>query len=100
MIRTGRDLLSSLLFPSRTISSEYALYSILTKDGRVVSGQFRSLERDAVWLRRIDGNLFRVDKEEIEEMQRNQNSIMPDGLASNLTKGELQDLLAFLKTCR
>jgi len=100
LIRTAPDLLSSILFPSRTISSDYALYSIITHDGRVISGQFHSLDKDAIWLRRIDGNLIRVEKRNIEEMQKNHNSIMPDGFATNLSKEELRNLLAFLQECR
>jgi len=47
-------------------------------------------------LQGADGNIFEVPREEIEQLQPSEKSIMPVGLEDSMTLDELADLIAFL----
>jgi putative membrane-bound dehydrogenase-like protein len=99
-IRSGRDILESILFPSSTIAQGYETYYVTTKDGRVASGVIARQSAEVVVLRNAGGAELRVRKDRIRDMQRLPTSIMPEGLARAMTRDEFRDLLAFLQSLK
>jgi putative heme-binding domain-containing protein len=99
-IRSGHDLLESIVFPSSTFAQGYEPYTVATAGGRVFTGLIARQDADVVVLRDSSGAETRLGRGEIEEMRRIEASIMPEGLANVLTRRELMDLLAFLKAQR
>jgi putative membrane-bound dehydrogenase-like protein len=95
-IRTGRDLLEAILFPSASFARGYEPYVLATKDGQTVSGILGRDTADAVILVNADRTEIRVPRSAIEELQPSQVSIMPQGLETQLSRQELSDLVAFL----
>ena len=96
-----RDLLESIVEPSKVISDQYAAVSIATKDGRVVTGRVGNLFGDSLSV--IEdmfdpGQATSVRRADIEEMKPSAVSPMPAGLLNSLTEEEIQDLVAFLLT--
>ena len=96
-----RDLLESIVEPSKVISDQYAAVSIATKDGQIVTGRVGNLFGDSLSV--IEdmfdpGRTTNVRRADIEEMKPSDVSLMPVGLLNSLTEEEIQDLVAFLLT--
>ena len=98
--RSRQELLVSILDPSKLIDPKYSTHQILTADGQLVSGL---LVRDAdaeIVLRSANGRNHRISKGEIESRRVQSESLMPSGLAADLTAQEVADLLAFLESLK
>jgi putative heme-binding domain-containing protein len=96
-IRAGRDMIESIVYPSSTIAQEFEQYEIVTTDGRMISGMLTQQTADSVFVRDSSGAETRVHKDDIDEMDRQATSMMPEGMDRLLTREELRDLLAFLQ---
>jgi putative heme-binding domain-containing protein len=99
-IRSGRDLLEAIAFPSASFVRSYEPVTVATKDGRVTSGVLRADSAAEVVLATGANQEARIARDDIEEMQPGTVSVMPAGLDQQLTPQELADLVAFLKACR
>jgi putative heme-binding domain-containing protein len=94
-----RDLLESIVEPSKVISDQYAAVVIAKTNGQVVTGRVGNLSGDT--LNVIEdmfdpGNFTGVKRSDIEEMKPSDVSQMPVGLLNSLTEDEVQDLVAYL----
>ncbi|MBS0203680.1 MAG: c-type cytochrome [Planctomycetes bacterium] len=97
-----RDILESILIPSKSVAENYRIDVIQTKGGKVhtgrvlIGGDFRAekikLSPDPL---RPDV-IVEIDKKEIEEHHQSAESPMPKGLLDSLTATEIVDLLAYL----
>jgi putative heme-binding domain-containing protein len=99
-IRTERDLLESIVFPSASFVRSYEPVRVLTKDDRVLSGVVKSETPDAVVLTIAADKEERLARADIESIVPGTVSVMPDGLEKQLTVQELADLVAFLKASK
>ena len=98
---SAKDLLESVVDPSKVISDQYQAVVIRTTDGRIVTGRIINLSGDGMtvntdMLNPGQGGSTSVRRSEIEEMQPSKISMMPDGLLDTMNEGEVLDLLAFL----
>ena len=98
--RSRRELLDSILLPSKVIDPKYQTHQLLTVDGQVLVGLQVHETDDRVVLRTADGKHHNVDREEIESRRVQSESLMPSGLAAEMTLQELADLLAFLESLK
>lgn len=94
---TRERLVQSLVDPSREIAPQFTSYTILKRDGEVLTGIHTGDEVDGR-MRYVDqnGRVFFVHPNEVERRQPSSQSIMPEGLLDQLTQQELRDLVAFL----
>jgi putative heme-binding domain-containing protein len=99
-VRPGRDLLEAILFPSSTIAQGYDQYAVTTADDRIVSGVIARQSADTLVLRDASGAEVRLRKDQVERLERQSTSPMPDGLKQALAPEELRDLLAYLRSLR
>jgi putative heme-binding domain-containing protein len=97
-IRSGYDLLESIFWPSSTFAQGYEPYTAATADGRILEGLIARQDADVLILRDSSGAETRLRRDDIEELRRSETSLMPDGLGRALTRDELRDLLAFLRS--
>jgi putative membrane-bound dehydrogenase-like protein len=95
-VRSGRDLLESLVFPNATIAQGYEPYLVTTSDGRATTGVIARQTNDVLFLRDSSGAEVRFRKDQIGDLQRANTSLMPEGLQRPLSQEEFRDLLAFL----
>jgi putative heme-binding domain-containing protein len=97
---TRRDILESILEPSKVISEQYQNTMILTKGGNILDG--RVLEENAERLilqpNPLQPEKIEVKKSDIEKRQPSKVSPMPEKLVNNFTKEEILDLLAFIES--
>jgi putative membrane-bound dehydrogenase-like protein len=95
---TRERLVQSMVDPSREIAPMFTNWSILTKDGEVKTGIHIGDEVDGrIKFADQNGRVFHVHPDDIDRRQESSQSVMPAGLAENLTKQELRDLVAFLQ---
>jgi putative membrane-bound dehydrogenase-like protein len=97
-VRSGRDILESILWPSSTFAQGYEPYSVATTDGRVLAGLIARRDAEVFVLRDSSGAETRLRRDEVEALRRSETSLMPEGLARTLTRAELRDLIAFLRS--
>ena len=97
-IRTERDLLESLVFPSVSFVRSYEPILVVMKSGKQFNGLIRKETPDEITLATGAKEEARVLRSEIEEIRPSTVSIMPAGLDTQLTKEQLADLIAFLKS--
>lgn len=98
--RGGRDLLESIVFPSATIVRDYEPWSVLTADGRILSGLITRESADSVIIQQQTGEPVSIARDDIEEMVPSTVSIMPNGLEKALSESELADIIAWLQSLR
>lgn len=94
-----RDLLESIIAPSKTISDQYQAVMIATNNGRVVTGRIVNLQGDRLMVSAdmLDpNNMVSIRRDEIDEIKPSPVSLMPEGLLSTLQKEEVLDLMAYL----
>ena len=97
-IRTRRDLLEAVVFPSASFARNFEPYSVLTTSGIPHSGIISRTTSDSIYLVTPERTTLRIPRSEIEDdgIVPAKISIMPQGLDRILSPQELQDLLAFL----
>lgn len=99
-IRTERDLLESILYPSLSFVRSYEPVLILTVDGTAINGRIRE-ETDKEYVLTTGPNEeVRVRREDVEDIQPSTVSVMPAGLDKQLSTQELADLVAFLRNAK
>ena len=94
------DLLEAILFPSVSFARGYEPVVVTTASGATHGGVIRSDAGDVVVLATGAGEEVRILRREVVDMQPGTVSTMPPGLATQLSRQELTDLLAFLKATR
>ena len=99
-VRSERDLLESIAYPSASFVRSYEPVSVATRDGQVFSGLLRKDAPDEVVIALNADREEHITRDRVEEMVPGTVSVMPAGLDRQLTPGELADLIAFLKACR
>jgi putative membrane-bound dehydrogenase-like protein len=99
-IRTERDLLEAIVFPSASFVRGYEPVLVTTRDGTAHNGVLRKETIDELVLATGPGQEVRIARKDVEDMQPSRVSVMPAGLDQLLTPRELADLVAFLKACR
>jgi len=97
-VRNERDLLESILFPSLSFVRSFEPVTVATKAGKVVNGLLKQDSADEVVLTVNATEHAHIPRAEIEEMRPGTVSVMPAGLDQQLSRQELADLLAFLKS--
>ncbi len=93
-----RDLLESIIEPSKVISDQYAAVTITTTDGKSVTGRIVNLAGDN-W--KVNTNMLSpdeqvtIDAKKIDEVVPSTVSMMPAGLLNSLQQEEILDLVAY-----
>lgn len=88
-------LLTKLVDPSAVVARDYQMTIITLKNGRILSGLIKE-ENDKTLTLQTQNEAVRLDKSDIEERQRSQQSMMPDGLLVPLSPAEVRDLIAYV----
>ncbi len=94
------QLFESIADPSRVIDPKFQSLIVVTSDGKVVTGLL--LERNDKLLRivNVQGDTVVVDKNEIESETIDKKSLMPAGIAGEMTAQQMADLLAYLSSLK
>lgn len=98
--RNGRgsfeQLIVSVFDPSLVIGEAYKSVSVLTADGRLISGLVTERSQQRIVLKVQGGKLEVIPMDEADEIRDNDQSLMPEGLETQMTRQEMADLFALL----
>ena len=93
-----KDVIESVLWPSRVISDQYQAEMFELTDGKIVSGLIVRETAAAVLVRTADApeKPVAVPKAQIANRAPATASLMPEGLFDTLNQKQIADLLAFV----
>jgi putative heme-binding domain-containing protein len=96
----ARDLLESILEPSKVLSDQYQDHTAILKEGDTISGRLVAESDKEIILEtdRLSGATEKIAREKVANVTPSKLSPMPAGLANVLTKEEILDLIAYLRT--
>ncbi|MCH7990147.1 MAG: c-type cytochrome [Planctomycetes bacterium] len=93
-------LLTSILDPNRAIDNNYFSYTVVTLQGKVITGIISAETATSVTLRQQENKTVTLLREDIEEIRSNGVSLMPVGLEKNITVQQMADLISYIKNWR
>ncbi len=99
-IRTQRDLLESIVYPSASFVRSFEPMVVMTKGGDDYTGILRTDSAEEVVLVTGPETQVRIARADIVDMHQGAVSLMPQGLETQLSLQELADLVTFLKNTK
>lgn len=90
------QLLSNVFDPSLVIGSSYQARTVVTADGRVLTGLVAEDSPQRMVLNLQGGKQEVIPRDQIDEVSVSRLSLMPEGLEVQLPPQDLADLFAFL----
>jgi putative heme-binding domain-containing protein len=96
---TRRDILESIIEPSKVVSEQYQGTEFVLKNGDELSGRIleENEQRYVVMVNPLANVKTEVKKSDVAKRVASKTSIMPEGLVNVLTKDELLDMLAYIE---
>jgi len=89
--------LTAILDPSIEIREGFGAYIAKVKGGQALMGIMTKQDSTGVVLKDMAGQLHTVKTGELESLEASPVSMMPEGLLTGLSEGELRDLFAYLR---
>jgi putative heme-binding domain-containing protein len=90
------QLLSNVFDPSLVIGPDYQVSTVVTKDGRNLTGLIVESNDQRIVVRMPGDSEETVSRNNVEYTRLSKLSMMPEGVESNFSKEDLSDLFAFL----
>ncbi len=90
----------SIIFPSAGISHNYESYVVELANGTVANGLKISEDAETITLKGADALTRTFKKKEIEEIKKQEISLMPADLAKTISLEEMADLVEYLTTLK
>ena len=93
-----RDLLESIVLPSKVIAEGYATTEIETKSGEAFAGRVEREDDRVVVMRPVTAteDMVTIRKADIRRRELSKVSNMPTGMLNTLTENQIVDLLVYL----
>jgi putative heme-binding domain-containing protein len=94
-----RDILESIIEPSKVVSEQYANTTIRLKNGDVIDGHIleETAENIIVQINPLKPEKVTIRKSDVKSRSLSRLSPMPEGLVDTLSKEEILDLIAYLE---
>ncbi len=90
------QLLSNVFDPSLVIGKDYQAVTVLTVEGRVLSGLLIEDSPTRVSLKMQGGKTETIARDDVDLMKTSDTSLMPEGIEKQLKPQEIVDLFAYL----
>jgi putative heme-binding domain-containing protein len=94
--QTRAEILTSLLEPSKKIDPKFVTWNAQTRDGKVHSGLLISRNEQQIVIRNAKAENMTLNTVEVEELQPQAISLMPEKQLNDLTDADIASLLEFL----
>ena len=94
-----KDLLESIIEPSKEVSDQYAPTIFTLKNGSTVTGRVANLNDDTISVSEdmsTPGDFTNLKRADVVSAEPSKTSPMPEGLLNTLKPDEILDLLAFV----
>lgn len=96
LVHPKEELLVHILDPSRSVEGNFRLYTVVTTEGRILSGMMAAETRTSIELVDTEAKRKTIPRADIEELLASPKSIMPEGFEKQTTPEDLRNLLEFL----
>ena len=97
----GSDrIIEDILDPNRNVDVAFRSTTMVTTEGKVLTGLFRREQGESLVFVDNQGKEFSVPKAEIDEQNKTAISLMPENLVQSITEQEFYDLVSYLLTIR
>ena len=96
-----KDLLETLLDPNKSVSDQYEATEFELEDGRVIVGRVVNLNNKNYMVQpdmMKPNKMVNINVKQIVEQRPSKVSLMPSGLLDTLTKDDILDLMAYLRS--
>jgi cytochrome c oxidase cbb3-type subunit III len=100
MVRSREALVRAIRDPSASIERGYRAVTLVTKNGERIEGVAKNEDAFSIQVMDADGRLKGYLKVDLEQVMHESKSLMPSHRSSDLSRRELDDLLAYLGTLR
>ena len=97
---TKRQILESILDPSKDIDPKYAAYLVQVDDGRQLTGLIVAKDDKELTIRDPQGKDTKLPLSKVASQVPSKKSLMPDQLLRDLTAEQAADLLAYLESLK
>jgi putative heme-binding domain-containing protein len=98
--RSAKYLRESVVMPGADLTPGYFTVTIVTKDGKKITGVQRAYDDFSVQLMDAAENYHSFQKDAVTSIQREYRSLMPDTYGKLFSESELDDLVAYLASLR
>ena len=92
------QLIESILLPSKTLAQGFVTNVFILTDGKSVTGFVTNEAADIVTIRNAEGVELKLKVEDIEERAKQAISVMPEGVAKDLTLDDFAALIAYMES--
>lgn len=89
-------MLENILDPSAAVAKDYQMESVLTVDGRVLTGLVVTEDEQTFKIQTVN-ELIVLPADDVERRTKSTVSIMPEGLLEPLGEEEIRDLMGYLR---
>jgi len=101
VVNSGKEkLLLNIVDPNKEVPPQYLAYTAETKTGEAITGIISSESGASISLLEATGRTNTLLRSEINHLQSQGQSLMPEGLLSGLSHQQVADLLAFIVQTR
>lgn len=94
------ELMRSILEPSNRIANGYDVMTVITNDGKSLTGILKLDSPEAVELMTVEGKQIRIPNADIDEKLKSPVSLMPNGLKDGMTLQDFADIVAYLESLK
>ncbi len=91
-------ILNNVVNPSLETREGFQQQILITTDGQVLSGLIVDEDNLVIVLKDAEGETHIVSREDIDELVKSRQSLMPESTLVDLTDQELRDLFAYLRS--
>jgi putative membrane-bound dehydrogenase-like protein len=96
--KSPEQLLTDILDPSREVDPRYINYQVTDQAGRSYTGLIAAETASSITLRRAERAEDTILRSNIDTIEATAKSVMPDGLEAQLSKQDLADVIAYLRS--
>src|SRR5207249_791392 len=95
-----REILESILEPSKIVSEQYQNFTVIEKNGEGVTGRIVDEDDEQIVVQPslLASERVPIKKADVADRHPSKISPMPEGLANLLTEDEILDLLAYIES--
>lgn len=94
--RGAEAILLNVLDPNREVNPQYVNYTLITTDGRSITGMIGAETATSVTLVRAENAKDTVLRINIDQLQATGLSLMPEGMEKDIDQQAMADLIAYL----
>ena len=94
--RSEKTILQAIIRPNLAVEDKYRSYIVALDDGRELVGMIQSESSNQIKLATADGRLMELFRKNVERMKSTGKSLMPEGLAQEISPAQMLDLVSFV----